>query len=764
MNSKSAIFTGKSPWLALFILILITVGLKSMLVPPLALPASIPAGEFSGERAFTLLAGLLAENQPHPAGSPENGLVRDRIVSRLEQLGLASEIQADFKCSTLAAGCAFVENITAIKKGSGHHEKAVLLTTHYDSVPGAPGAADAGAGVAAMLEIAENLNNSSTLQNDVILLFTDAEETGLRGAMAFADSNPLIQRVAIVLNMEARGSTGPSVMFETGANNLQQVKGFIQATSHPVATSLIVEIYKRMPNATDYTVYKGRDIPGLNYGFSHGVSLYHSSLDDLAHLDRGSLQHHGSNLLSVVRQFGNSDLAELESTQDATYVDVFGRTVIWWPANRGPMIAAVALILLLSVFVAVKGSGIRSLLWAFLAVILSLPAILILGWLASFPLGQFGDIHPLEHPYPWPARIALISIALAVGVWSGKLFFRRTNVESLFYVVWLLFTLIGLALALTITGAAYIFLIPAFAAALTAAVANIRRRSQALRWGAYAGLAVAAYMAVYHFLLLEVVFNFHLSHFRMIPLWLLALALMPVVAAWKRDAMRSVNEVYVTVSLLALVSLIVGAVVPLYTADLPRSVNLVYSQDVSNSTNQWQIETFGPEDHEYLSAAGFPDSPVGYHRHGRKFTNGYFIAAPDLGLMPPELTIINDQVSEGRRTLSGLVGSPRSAYTLGMSFADAESILTMSINGQLVLDGQTKELTGPRVVRLHGLLKQTANFEIVLRSAASFEIDLYDLGRMPEDPGYQRLKSIRPDNAAPMHFGDYSIVSKTFNF
>jgi len=764
MNSQSNLFAGKSAWIALMILLAMAFGLNSMLVPPAGQSASISDQEFSSERAFVHLTDLLSENQPHPVGSPENRIVRDRIIAKLDQLGLTSEIQADFKCSTLAPGCSFVENIIAIKRGSSNREKAVLLTAHYDSVPGSPGAADDGAGVAAMLEIIRNLNNSETLENDLILLIADAEETGLRGAMSFADSHALMQRVGIVLNMEARGTTGPSVMFETGPNNLEQVSGYIQATSHPVATSLIVEIYKRMPNATDYTIYKDRGVPGLNYAFSQGVSLYHSSLDDLAHLDRGSLQHHGSNLLSVVRQFGNSDLTQLSATQDATYVDVFGRTVVWWPANRGPLLAGVAILLLLTVMLRIRGTGTKAILFATLAVILSLVAALALGWLASFPLGQFGAIHPLEHPHPWPARMSLIAIALMLGIWSGRLFTKRTNVEALFYVVWLLFSLLGLALALTITGASYIFLIPSLAAVLTAAIASLRWRHKALLWGAYAGLLTACYMALYHFLLLEVVVNFHLSHFRMIPLWLLVLALMPVAAAWRKEENQPAGKAYRVLVPVILVGLIAGAVVPLYTVEKPRSVNIVYSQDVSESANQWQIETFGPEDQGYLAVAGFPDVPTTYQRHGRAFTNGYFVAAPDIGLIAPVLTMVSDETVEETRVLSGTISSPRSAYTLGLSFTDAASILSGSINGKIVLDGQDKQMTGPRLVRLHGLLDQAADFEIVLRSNDAFELELYDLGRIPMVAEYERLKSARPDNAAPIHFGDYSVVSETHYF
>jgi hypothetical protein len=49
-------------------------------------------------------------------------------------------------------------------------------------VPTGPGASDDGSGVAALLETARALAIGTPLRNDVIFLFTDAEEVGLLGA------------------------------------------------------------------------------------------------------------------------------------------------------------------------------------------------------------------------------------------------------------------------------------------------------------------------------------------------------------------------------------------------------------------------------------------------------------------------------------------------------------------------------------------------------------------------------------------------------
>ena len=197
------------------------------LAKPTAAP-STPAGTgFEQEKAFTTLSRLLKEERPHIAGSPENKVVRDRIVEELKSYGYTPEIQTALQCAPpdRFPGCTQVENIIAVHSGTDSCY-GVLVTAHYDSVAAGPGVADDGAGVAVVLELARVLANRKT-QNTIVLLITDGEETGLRGALAFAQRHPLMPRADIqtgdmakvVVNAEARGASGPSMMFETGPSN-----------------------------------------------------------------------------------------------------------------------------------------------------------------------------------------------------------------------------------------------------------------------------------------------------------------------------------------------------------------------------------------------------------------------------------------------------------------------------------------------------------------------------------------------------------------
>ena len=162
-----------------------------------------------------------------------------------------------------------------------------------------------------------------------IVLFTDGEEDGLLGAEAFVHGHPWAKNAGLVLNFEARGDRGPSLLFETSANNAGLVDAVGRYTPHPMGSSFFYALYKLLPNDTDFTVLRPSGVPGLNFAFGEGLDAYHSPLDTPEHLSLGSLQHHGSYGLALVRHFGQLDLAPLKSAPgDAIFFNWFGDRLI----------------------------------------------------------------------------------------------------------------------------------------------------------------------------------------------------------------------------------------------------------------------------------------------------------------------------------------------------------------------------------------------------------------------------------------------------
>jgi len=325
--SPQEVTEGKASYkgLVLFIFFVICALIVTVLDrPPGALPEQASLSVFSAERAARHLA--IIGRAPHPINSPEHDVVRDYILRTLRELGLTPEVQRTTDVNERYGITGALENIVCRLKGSSQ-DKAVLLVAHYDSVAAGPGVSDDGVAVAAFLEGARILKSLPQLKRDVIFLFTDGEEEGLLGARAFVSEHPWAHDVGFVLNFEARGTTGPSIMFETSDENGWLIRNFGQAASHPVANSLSYEIYKRLPNNTDFTIFRRAGYAGLNFAFIDGLAYYHTSRDSLQNADHGSLQHHGDYVVELARQFGNAG-SDDPRPGNVVYFDVLGRVLV----------------------------------------------------------------------------------------------------------------------------------------------------------------------------------------------------------------------------------------------------------------------------------------------------------------------------------------------------------------------------------------------------------------------------------------------------
>ena len=202
-----------------------------------------------------------------------------------------------------------VRNVVAVLPGTDPTGR-LFLTAHHDSVETGPGAADDAAGVAALLEAVRALTAGEPLRNDVVVVLTDAEEACLCGAEAFAGLHPLADAGGVVLNLESRGTGGPPIMFETSRGNAGLAAAYAAAAPHPVASSFAVEVYRVMPNATDFSVLvEDGGFTGLNTAFIDGAAGYHTPQDVPGRLDRGTLQALGDNALAVARELGDAGSA-----------------------------------------------------------------------------------------------------------------------------------------------------------------------------------------------------------------------------------------------------------------------------------------------------------------------------------------------------------------------------------------------------------------------------------------------------------------------
>jgi hypothetical protein len=269
-DASEAKRVGTSAWAAITLTALLGLTLLhafNALAPPVVVGEGAPPAEFSAARARTHLEHIARTT--HPVGTPAHDDVRDYLVGQLSGLGLTPHVERS-ACVVRRNGVQFVagdvENVSARLPGTSG-AKTVIFVAHYDSAPTSPGASDDGAAVAALLETARALKAGPPLKNDLLLLFTDAEEAGMLGAQAFVERHGAVAADSVVVNFEARGTSGPSLMFETSDGNRQLVREFARSARYPFASSLFQEGYKLLTNRTDFTVFKEAEFKGLNFAY-----------------------------------------------------------------------------------------------------------------------------------------------------------------------------------------------------------------------------------------------------------------------------------------------------------------------------------------------------------------------------------------------------------------------------------------------------------------------------------------------------------------
>lgn len=294
------------------------------------------------------VAAIAAE--PHPVGSDANRRVRDYVLGELSALGLEPAVQVG-TISAARGRDVTVENIVcripATEWGGADQPAAALLACHYDSHSRAPGAGDDASGVASLLETTRLLLRQRSRQRDLVLLFTDGEEAGLLGARVWVRDNPDLMGCRVVANFEARGTSGPALMFETAGSPEGLFQSAYARSMQPVTSSIAASVYENMPNGTDFSVFRLAGMAGLNFAFIDGYVNYHTRRDDPPHLSDASLLHQAAQAYAVAVYMATAPEEEFARNRsdvpfNRVYFDIASVRVVHYPAAWGWPLAATA--------------------------------------------------------------------------------------------------------------------------------------------------------------------------------------------------------------------------------------------------------------------------------------------------------------------------------------------------------------------------------------------------------------------------------------
>jgi hypothetical protein len=454
-------------WLALALLLLLEGIVLYRMQGPAAVGADAPLEEFSAARALDMLRKILGDESPHPAGSLANDQVRERLVAQLRELGLTVQ---KHPCTILTARRSSLCNVLARLPDSSAAGQPLVLATHYDSVDAGPGAADAGSCVATLLETARALQHGEPLSRPVYLLFTDGEEKGLLGAASFVKEHSLSGEKPFVLNFEARGSSGPSLMYETHGGNLATIAWLSRCLPSPCFTSsAYVTVYRTMPNDTDFSAFAKAGWTGLNFAFIQHAHNYHTAQDTLANLNPRSVQHHGENALQIARRVaGSAEIPLRASDEDAVFFDLMSTFVVYFPERFALPIAGVALLVLIVYLWRFSGcrEGLPTLILTALAIAMAFGLAVLGGEGVSSCYEACGWLPRRHMEYgPWlsVANWPLALAALALATWCMS---RRGTREQVWISLSCISALAGVLVAWKLPGFSYLWLVPTCATVL----------------------------------------------------------------------------------------------------------------------------------------------------------------------------------------------------------------------------------------------------------------------------------------------------------
>jgi hypothetical protein len=743
-----------------FVAVTVLLTLRSTRAPE-PLPATAPAEAFSALRARQHLERIAAV--PHPVGSDAHREVREYLLRSLRELGVTPEVQSTSALSPdltpyFIPG-ATVHNVIARLEGE-NPDKAVAIVAHYDSVPTSPGASDNGAAVAAMLETLRALKAGPRPRNDLLFLFTDAEEVGLAGARAFAQQHPLAQKVAVVLNFEARGSHGPSLLFQSSSGNSWLIAQAARAGVSAQASSLFYEVYRRLPNDTDLTVFLEQGKAGLNFGWIDGFMRYHARSDDVANLDPRSLQHHGESMLALARHLGQVEL-EPSSTSDSIYFNI-GSLLVHYPASWSVPLAILSLIALAATLV--WGARQGRLRWgrvalglaALLAVAVGAAVASFVAWMAVGAIdGGLREL-PQNDAYRNHLFIAgLVALTVAVvaalqGAFLRKLL-RPGELIAGALCGWLL---LGLLTSLWVSGMSYLFTWPLLSGTLGLGLL-LRSSQEPPSPGAILGLAATTVPAL--LLWVPQVVNLYVA-------LTLALAggVAVLLALWVGlllpqlfTAQRLARAAALPALGLSLVLLSIGVLLERFDAAHPRPASLVYLVDTARSEALWASSDFEPDAWTAKFLGGAAEQRLLDTYFPTFWRSVHTAPAPMTPLLAPEVRVSRDVTHEGTRALTLHVASRRQAPRLQLLLAPGLPLQGLSVAGERLGPAALKKLkedTGGGVIEYWAPPPDGLALELEVPAGTPVRLQVsdtrFDLKEAPGEPSQSR-----PAHTAPIPYG-----------
>lgn len=409
-----------------------------------ALAAGSSKGDFSGPNAYALLRVLVHDIGPRPMGSPAEQRALAFAASKFKEYGCDSS----YILPMTVAGGVNTKSGIAVGIARGRTGRIIVIGGHIDSAgPDIPGANDDGSGAACVMELARVLVPQER-QSTIVFCCFGGEEEGLRGSTQFVKEFPLIDSVALMLQIDmADGASflemDPDAAFQVSAPRWLPAAAFSVYYSELGLKNLRYLTHTSTLNAStpggtgsDHMPFLEKGIPAID--FTSDVSYpIHSQLDNLATFDSSGLARSG---LLVQRLAERFDRGTPSRRTESYYLLQIGNRLLFIDHWILWVLHIITLAVAVIAFMKLRRNRVKDRShqprWSALKLTLAAVVIQVFVW---FPESLLGAIR--GYRYPWVNNfggyVALALLCGVVGIWLAMQAMRRLRITVDPYVYFL---------------------------------------------------------------------------------------------------------------------------------------------------------------------------------------------------------------------------------------------------------------------------------------------------------------------------------------
>jgi hypothetical protein len=718
-------------------------------------------------------------------GTPGHAAARQYLVDQIREVGLDPQVQTVPVHVRFAGAPGFsagtVQNVIARIPGTSS-TGAIAVNAHYDSGTTGPGASDCGSCVVTALETMRALLAGPPLRNDVLFVFTDAEENGDLGAAAFVQDHPWARDVRLAINYEAQGSGGPAFLYATSEDDGWIVSEFLRVAPQVSAYSWMGAITERYPAGQlecDLAEYMKAGIPGVGFVYLSETPDYHTARDNVERIDLGSVQQEGDYTVAFVRHLGNADLTAVPRADNRIFFNVLPGLVAHYPYGWATPLAVLITVLVLALLaVGLRRGQIRPgrLLGAVGTLALGTLVILVLAVLAWIVIKRMNPAYQVVLIGIYQTELFVVALISGVVALLGVLYVlvRRVGTATVLAAILVVWLPLLWLMSLTLPAMSYLATWPLLFGLLPLGTFLVLRGHVEGRWAYVIALGVAAapalvllpatlYQAVGLLSRFEGATGLPLLGAAMVfvvPPLLLLLPHLDYLAG------PGGGRRWIVPGVAALLSVLLigwGTATASFDGAHPRPNHIAYVLDADADAAQW-VSFDRHLDH--WTGQFFPDGTVrtGYETVNWGTFQAFMAPAPTVDLLAPAVTIERDTVAAGLRTVDLRVASPRGAPEMRVRVEAPGAIRSATLDGR-PLDLSAYDWAREGMLRLNYVNIPAEGARLTLTVATSEPITLTvedSTLDLPATPAFIPPPRPRDTMPAPLYRRDATEVRRTF--